>query len=57
MLVIGDIGQLQLSIQHGKKEKISTGKVVGAANMLLLSTASLSLEVSMMEMPRQIYTR
>lgn len=25
--------------------------------MLLLSTASLSLEVSMMEMPRQIYSR
>lgn len=29
----------------------------GAVNVLLLSTASLSLEVSMMEMPREMYNR
>lgn len=29
----------------------------GLVNVLLLSTASLSLEVSMMEMPREMYNR
>lgn len=52
-----ETGQLQSPVQHSKQEKIWTGKVVGVSNMLLLSTGSLSLGVSMIEMPWQMYTR
>lgn len=52
-----ETGQLQPSIQCISKKKIWAAKVVGVSKVLLLSTGSLSLEVSMMEMPWQMYTR